>query len=177
MAISTPKTFVNGDPLPASDLNTYVSDNLTALLNPPSAKVYRTADQSIAASTVTAVLFTAEYWDTASLHSTSSNTSRLTAPIAGLYVVTWFVRMGPFTLTSNHYSAVQVRVNGAVVDESLYVLYSSMSTNYSEGSGATTLKLSASDYVELHVYQNTGSAADVDVAIPPTLAMTWVGLG
>lgn len=39
MTWTTPKTWVTGEPLTASDMNTHLRDNLEALKNPPSAQV------------------------------------------------------------------------------------------------------------------------------------------
>lgn len=44
------------------------------------ARVYRTADQSIAQNAQDAILFTAERYDTDAYHSTSTNTARFTVP-------------------------------------------------------------------------------------------------
>ena len=49
------------------------------------ARVYNNANISIPDSTVTALTFNSERWDTDSIHSTVSNTSRLTAQTASKY--------------------------------------------------------------------------------------------
>lgn len=55
---------------------------------PPSfvgCRAYNSTTQSIAATTVTAINFDSEEWDTNAIHSTSSNLSRFTIPVAGKY--------------------------------------------------------------------------------------------
>lgn len=175
MAIIPAKTFLAGDPLPASDLNTYVSGILTSLMNPPSCKAYRTTTQSVASATMTAISFDAEYWDTDSMHSPTTNPTRVTVPIAGVYLVTWGARYGPISVT-NQLMLTRVHRNGLLVDETLW--HGLTSTNaYTEGTGAVQLKCNANDYLELIFYHNQGSAVNVDTGFPPSLAVTWLGNG
>src|SRR4051794_16526480 len=70
------KTVVNGG---LDDLNIGVL---------PSCAVYNDAAQSIPDGALTALTFNTEHFDTDSIHSTSSNTSRLTCQTAGIYVIT-----------------------------------------------------------------------------------------
>lgn len=174
MALITPKTFVTSDPLPASDLNTYVSGILDSLMNPPSAKAYSVASQSIPTGTNTLVTFDSESWDNNSMHSTSTNTSRITVPVAGVYLCSWYVRFAASATLA--YRIVQVMKNGVVQDESS--LGHSATTTIAEGSGCQQLKCAANDYIEIRAFQNTGSALSLDAATnPPSLAVTWNGFG
>ena len=58
----------------------------------PTVRTYNSADETIADSTFTTLTFDTNRYDTAGMHSTSTNTSRLTAPISGVYAVTANVR-------------------------------------------------------------------------------------
>src|SRR3954463_13444130 len=71
----------------ASMLEAGVGDPLTFLLDPPAAQVRRTTAQTIVTGTPTAIAFDAEDADTDAMHSTVSNTSRLTCLTAGRYAV------------------------------------------------------------------------------------------
>jgi hypothetical protein len=177
MPIVPAKTWVAGDPILASEMNTYISGILTSLMNPPSAKVYRSAVQALPNNVLTEVLWTHELWDTAGLHSTVSNTGRLTVPQAGIYVVSWYLRLGP-QANVNHYQLVRVLHNGAMVDETMpHVYYGGGPILYAETSGVTQLKASVGDYFQLQAYQNSGAASNIDVGAVPTFAATWIGNG
>lgn len=174
MALITPKVFVAGDPLPASDMNTYVSDILGSLENPPSCKVYTVTNQSIANNVFAAVAFDAEYWDNSGLHSNTVNNNRVTIGVAGVYQVNWHIRF--VSSATLGYRLVRIMRNGAYVDE--VSLGHSASAPVAAGSGCAQVKCAASDYFEVWVLQNTGAALSLDAAsVPPTLAVTWCGFG
>ena len=90
MTTPSTKTWAVDDPLTAGDLNTYVRDNDAWLLGTkPSCQASRTP-QSISNTTSTAASLTSEAWDTANMHSNSTNASRITIPSdgAGRYHIT-----------------------------------------------------------------------------------------
>ena len=81
MSWSVPRTWVDDEVVTESLLNTHVRDNLAWLAtDKPGARVYRTGAQSVPDTTVTACTFDAERRDNAGIHSTATNTSRLTVP-------------------------------------------------------------------------------------------------
>ena len=124
---------------------------------PPAARVYNSAAISIPDNTNTALTFNSERYDNDSIHSTSSNTSRLTATTAGVYQITGHVG---FQAGTTGRRQINLRVNGstyiAIQDLPGTVpsseVYLSVSADY---------KLDAGDYVELVAYQNDGSARNV----------------
>lgn len=124
----------------------------------PSARVYNDANISIDHNTLTALTFNTERYDTASFHSTSSNTSRLTAPTAGLYIIGGSAQ---FAVNATGRRRVSIRLNGTTeiavqepaVDADAAINWSAaLSTSY---------ELAASDYVELLVFQTSGGALNV----------------
>jgi hypothetical protein len=82
---SEPRTWAAGEVVTATLLNTELRDNLKYIggTDTPRARVFRSTNQSISDSTATAITHDSERYDIGSLHSTSSNTSRLTVPAGG----------------------------------------------------------------------------------------------
>jgi hypothetical protein len=124
----------------------------------PQARVYNNADISVANTTSVALTFNSERWDEGDLHSTSSNTSRLTAPVAGLYVIGGHVRFEFGGLGG--FRQATIRLNGSTVIAE--VLDTAVNTPGTGLSPTTTYRLAAGDYVELVVQQNSGGALNVD---------------
>ena len=120
----------------------------------PAASVYNPSgtDISLLDSTTTPITFAAEKFDTANLHSTTTNRSRLTAPVAGLYMVTGSVG---FSADAGGKREVYLYKNGVLVQtESSFPLANSNATYVGI---STLLAMVAGDYVELEVYQGSGS--------------------
>jgi len=118
------------------------------------------------------VQFDAETFDTAGLHDTTTNTSRLTAPRAGIYVVTgnvmWCndpVGFRQVTIVGGGGIAAQSRVDAAT-DE-----------YHTSQSVSAILDLSAGAYVQLDLQQgSTGDVCTLGVTGGnPSLSMAWIG--
>lgn len=122
--------------------------------------VYKSADQSISHNVSTAVTFDSEYFDTDAFHSTSSNTSRITIPSgkAGKYLITWVLGMQG----SGGIIELRMNKNGSLWD------YICNQTNSSllnpRFSGALIMNLAVGDYLELFVYQSSGSAINCNTS-------------
>lgn len=117
-------------------------------------RLTNSANQSINNTTVTAITFDTETFDTDGFHSTVSNTSRITIPSGkgGKYLV---FAMGMFVANTTGRREFNFRVNGSS--------YSYHTTNALSSGGtwhlvSTVLNLSATDYVELMAWQNSGGA-------------------
>lgn len=152
VASTTVVTNLNADTLDglhASD----ISAGATAYTG---AKVYNSANITLANDTATALTFNSESWDTDNCHSTTSNTSRLTAKTAGKYQVTGLVW---FAWNATGQRSLYVYKNGTV--------HGQVSENYNTASASTMLnitieiELAVDDYVELYAYQNSGGNLDV----------------
>jgi hypothetical protein len=141
------------------------------LLNPPvpQVRVFNNANISVANNTVTALTFNSERFDAGDLHSTSSNQGRLTAPITGLYVVGGQVR---FAANASGRRDVFLRVNG-----STQIAFASTPSPHASIDSylapVTLYQLTAADYVELCVFQNSGGALNAvfDAANSPEFWM------
>jgi hypothetical protein len=143
-----------------------------AWTTPDGCRVYNDAVESIPTATPTALTFNQERYDNGGLHSTVSNTSRLTAQKAGVYGIS-----GHFCLPTAAASLVQcqIRLNGATMIASLMQNYVAGFQGYF--SIATLFHLSANDYVELVATQNSGIAVNVALNSDdsPEFAMQWLG--
>lgn len=125
-----------------------------------SARVYNSAAFSTTHNTADVVTFDSERWDTAGIHSTSSNTSRLTAPVTGTYLVVG--NLGFAASNTTGYRNCSIILNGTTT-----TYWASDEDKSPSASRATFLtctsimQLTATDYVELQVFQNSGGAVDV----------------
>jgi hypothetical protein len=134
------------------------------------ARVTNSALQTFTTGTEAVLTFNTETFDTSTIHDTGSNTSRLTAPLTGKYLVE-----GSISWAAN---GTGVRVNR---------IKKNGSTNLSGGGGsavatsglslchsATIALLNATDYVELTGFQTSGGNLDT-IANEANFSMTWLG--
>lgn len=133
-----------------------VRDSLEFLIDPPLCNVFNSAAQSVPNDTSTAMTANSERDDNDAMHSTVSNTSRITAQTAGRYLVTCAV---VFAANATGRRAVDFRVNGTTTHNVLSSL--PISTNSLAITGSRLLTFAAGDYVECMSYQNSGAALNV----------------
>lgn len=132
-----------------------ISANLRAAM--PQARVTNAGNVAINNVTTTAVTFDTETYDVGGVHSVAANTSRLTAPITGLYNIVATV------IYAAHATGLRItwlRINGAVNingDE-----------RGNNGGGDAVIvsvpghyRMLAGDYVEVTVFQNSGGALNI----------------
>lgn len=160
--------------VPPVSWGTQIDANMDFFSLPPSCKVERTAAQSIPNAADTVLLFTAERWDTDAMHSTVTNTGRITCVTAGKYLVGGTVE---FAVNGTGVQRrVYIRRNGVgAVGQSFVVPQSSYVARVSV---TTLVSLAVADYVELVVHQDSGGAlnvVDVDQNSPEFWA-DWVAL-
>ena len=161
MAYTSPRTWVAGELLTAALLNAHVRDNLLAIAGTTGhvgARVFHSVAQSIANSTVTALAFNSERYDTDAFHDTSASTSRLTVPsgLDGKYLITGTLQ---FAANATGSRVVSVRLNGTTtIAQHRGPGFSGDPTDLSI---VTVYDLVASNYVELVVSQNSGGALNV----------------
>ena len=125
--------------------------------------VYNSTTQSFAATTLTTITFDSEAYDTSSIHSTSSNTGRLTAPVTGYYRISG----GIWYATTSGTNYVLFDKNGAAS----YIRGGATAQN-GGGSGmflSTTALLTATDYVTMVGYHTeAGTIATGDTGSTPS---------
>ena len=139
---------------------------------PDGARVYNSAAESIPDGTVTLLTFDSERYDNGGLHSTVTNTGRLTAVKAGKYLITAHVE---FATNATGYRGVILVLNAAT--QIAYLDLPAVSGAPTELSISTLYHLAASDYVTVWVQQNSGGALDVanNPNWSPEFAMQWLG--
>lgn len=156
-----------------------VRDGLNYLANPPACRAYHNTTQSLTDNTETTVLFNAERYDTDTMHSTSTNTGRITFNTAGLYVVGFLIEVAAAADYTLCYTSL--RLNGTTpLFEDVSYADPVAAANVHLG-GTTVYKFAAADYVEIRAYQdNTANAArNITNAAnrSPEFWATWIGLG
>lgn len=172
-----PTTQAADADIPSSRLNAYQA-NISFLLNPPCVKVRRTSTFSIGDSSVTAIQFGSEDYDTDVLHSNTTNTTRLSCPssaFAGLWHVEGNVEWASGT---THYRSISIRQNGSLTLAGALSVPHASDTVVWRQHVSVDVRLAANDYVELTAYQNSGGALNVngDTTGPTWFSMRWVGV-
>jgi hypothetical protein len=120
-------------------------------------RVARSTVQSIPDATVTLVTFNSEIFDPTAMHSTVSNTSRVTIAEAGYYIVGFGGRFP----SANDYVVTQAHIVVNGVDTIALAQFPGSSIGIPQRVFISTMdEFSAGDYVEVSVYQdNTANAA------------------
>lgn len=175
MAYSSPASVSAGTVAPATWGNS-VKAAADYLANPPSCRVYNSADISLPNGTFTVITFNQERHDTASMHSTSVNTSRITIPDAGLYLITGHLA---FASNATGIRAARIQMNGVTVLAAHMNLGTTSASAESEISISTVYKFAAAAYIELYAFQNSGGALNTMSRsnYAPEFSATWIGLG
>ena len=129
-----------------------VRDNFEALAEPPSCRVYHSAQQLLTHATWTTLLANTESWDSASMHSTSSNTSRIAVPSAGIYLFNATAEFGDHPTGMRW---LRFLINGSATQP----FFAAAVTAYTgaRGSGFTMRDFTAGQYVEVQALQNSGN--------------------
>ncbi len=171
------KTFSSVPVLPASNPTTdnqavrkaYVDALVGATI--PAARVYNSTNIAIPHNTDTVLTFNSERYDTDSIHSTTSNTSRLVCKTPGVYSITGHVR---WLANATGDRVLDIIYNGVKVIAR--IRRDAMSASFSI-SIATQMALSVNDYVELRVNQRSGGDLNVlaSAMFSPEFTMTWLG--
>jgi hypothetical protein len=178
--VPTTQTFTAGEKVTSAKLNAATKTPLDFLLNPPRVNAYSSATTTVASTTSTATLVTleSESWDTDSMHSTTSNTSRITINTSGQYLVTFYAR---FPSNSTGFRMLNLRANAG----GLYSQGSTISTIILPATNGDVtfvtrtfeLSLVAGDYYELFAQQNSGSSLALQNGSRVTgMEFRWLGL-
>ncbi len=115
----------------------------------------------------TVVAFNSEDDDTDGYHDNSTNNSRLTAPVTGMYLVTGTVT---FLTDATGVRTIRIRRDGSVVEASI-----SVAAHATIGVSMTIsaeIALGATGYVELLVEQSSGG--DLDIGANPFFRITKI---
>lgn len=156
MSYTTPFTAVAGTAWKASDWNTYGRDNIAwQATDSPACRVYHNTTQSIANSTIKSLVFNSERYDNSAMHSTSSNTARITMPTGG---------GGKYLVGMNAYyasvisSSVWFELNGTDTNANPVA---QMSFDNGHMLVTTAWAFSAADFVTTTLLQISGGAVNI----------------
>lgn len=156
-ALSTIQTIATGQPFLAATLQ-QANDNGEFLVDPPACSIKETTPQSVATASDTVLTSDEENFDNDAMHSTVSNTSRVTIQTGGRYLLAGTVS---FAANATGNRVVRFLVNGTTqhamatlpgfAGADLYVSFTK------------PLVLAASDYVEVQVQQTSGGNLNVNL--------------
>lgn len=121
---------------------------------PPQARVSKAA-MSCANNAFTTVTFDTELYDSATIHSTSLNTSRLTAPADGLYTI------GTYIVIPSGTGTRAVNISHSVAGTIAADERAAVSGGPTIITFTTEYHLTAGQYAEVAVFQNSGGALNV----------------
>lgn len=182
MPYSSPAAIVTGTTISKTTFGDVVKSDLDYLANPPSVRVGLSGNVSLPSSgTPNVISWNTERWKTvAGMHSNVTNSSRLIAPDAGLYIITWTMVINVGSDYRNVFSFARVNGSTQVGAGSHIGTHNDAGTSGVDLIGSTVWKMAASDYVEILVVQQNAAAAAKNLlgARPDTeFQMTWIGLG
>jgi hypothetical protein len=157
MPWTTPKTWSVNEVVTAANMNTHLRDNMSFVGAPPQCSVSTVTPQSIANLTLTALNADLEAYDNDSMHSTSTNNSRITINTAGRYLFCATVgfsnatglRQGIFRRDGTTY------ILGGVITMAVTVVADTV-LSFSQ-----TIPLTAGQYIEVMARQDSGGNLDV----------------
>jgi len=135
----------------------------------PSARVSRSAAQSIASGTGVLLTFDQEQFDTDNIHDLVTNTSRLTCRTAGKYIIG--AHFDWQTSTSGTFRNAIIQVNGGTRPADLIQPQSSQ--GYLRQEPVAIYDLIVGDYIEAVAYHDAASA----LTVSPTFWMAYIGPG
>lgn len=131
----------------------------TYMIKDVGARVYRTTDigitGTISSTPYQIIPFDAEHWDTDNIHSTGTNTSRLTCNTPGKYMI--YGHLGFEQATDERFRTIDIILNGNSNFTIARQRYSSCSGFTCDMSISTIWNLNAGDYVELRAQQQSGA--------------------
>ena len=128
-----------------------------------SARVFNSIANSIDSGTAEVLTFDSERWDTDAIHSTVSNTGRLTCVTAGKYFIAGHVEWA--ASTAQGLRRIEILLNGATVLALQDCEQRPLNAAQSVGCSITThYNLAVNDYVELRVTQRATATLNVAVS-------------
>lgn len=132
---------------------------LALLLTKSGSRVYNSANIAVASGVSTSVTYDSELYDTDAYHSTAANTSRLTAPWAGNFLLVWH---GEFAASAagTYRGVTLLNSAGGVIARDFRPPFpgGAIPTRLVI---ATYVELAASDWVEAKVDQDSGGSLNL----------------
>lgn len=143
--------------------------------SPPACRVYSSVNIATVNATDKLLPFDTESYDPTGMHSTSSNTSRITIAVPGLYVVTG---QAQFQANATGFRQLGIVINNFGGFYNFVNMPANTTGTNTKLCVADTIKLAAGDYIELDAYQTSGGALNVEAfGFAPSLSAVWIGTG
>lgn len=155
MGWTVPKTWATNEVITSANANTHWRDNLTFLGAPPQCSVFNSGAQSIANATTTVLTANSEDFDNDTMHSTVSNTSRITATTAGRYLISATVR---FASNASGIRFIEFFFNATTAYTMMLIPAPSADAVLS---GSRPFTFTAGQFIECQAHQNSGGALNV----------------
>ncbi|MFI2078458.1 hypothetical protein [Streptomyces triculaminicus] len=139
---------------------------------PPVFSGYQTTAQSISNATFTSFTLDTEVVDSDGGHSTSTNTSRYTATVAGTYLV---VGTAGWNGNATGYRRCRITLNGAAVPGAAVGADATNSVLCGQCVTAIVVMNGTTDYVEVQGQQSSGGAlAAYNADFAPSMRVYWL---
>lgn len=173
LPVPNPRTAVAGEFETAAYFNA-LRDAINFLLNPPLATLHQQTTQSIASGNFVSLSLDATDRDYYGMHSNSTNPSRATAIVAGVYEVS-----GTVSWPSNATGARGCRIayNGSAVLGSASFTGTTNGDVYAITTPAFHVQMAVGDYVEIQGFQSSGGSLSTIVSasdIRASMNIRWV---
>ena len=163
MIVPSTRLFSAGEIETGAYLNSAITNLGNFMLGKPILQMNQTVAQSIPNTTWTAITFTAEVIDRDNAHSTTVNTSRLTAQTAGWYFISGRVQ---FAANATGQRLSGWTINGTQISTNRYPTITIASIPATALADSRLIYLSVNDYLELVAYQDSGGALNTQIASP-----------
>jgi microcystin-dependent protein len=136
--------------------------------------VYRTSDYSISAGTFVLIPFNGQVIANSAMHSTTTNSTRLTADRAGYYLASYSVRFG-VTGTPAQWRGARFHRNGSLLIGSYTCADHNLEEHQMSLTATCPVYLNVGDYLELGVYIVNGGGNFV-YATHTTASLVFLGV-
>lgn len=167
------RTWVAGEVVLASHFNTNIRDVLQYLLAPPIFEGRQIVAQSFTTAVAAGITMTAEDIDSSGMHSTVSNTDRVTAVYPG-----WYEGGGGNSFASNATGArgSQWSVNGTVVNGSRNIGPTLSGAAWAGAARVKKMFCNVNDIMRLEGLQTSGGNlnSDVTAELQPNVSIKWI---
>lgn len=172
LPVPVPRTWTVGEVGTGAYENS-LRDALNFLLNVPACFVTQTATQSLSSGTWAALGFDVTVFDSYGAHSNSTNNSRMTAQVAG-----WYMVFGCACTASNATGqrGAAASKNGTRIQGGTGFMQTTSTLTPTIPSPPSIVFLNVGDYVEIQAYQNSGGGVATAVSSDLDSSMTTVWL-